>query len=285
MNLKQWLCCVVIFMSFFSGCKPTVSTVRPTEAKHIATSPNMISPKIETPVILQTKTRMPINTLMPEEASKTIKLLLQEANDCSAPCFWGIVPGQTTIGEANAIFNHLGLEMASTTVEGKDFSGIHYELDSDLSLAFTLSIKNGLVENFRIGIYPSSQKIGLINEWLAYSPGTLINRYEMPSRVDFSADWGPASEFSMQMYFDQLDLIVEYGGQDIIPRKKGPSWVCPLTAELDGIRLWSGNNPVYPPGEGISVEIATPLTIEEFSKLMTGNPNEACFLFKGDVFP
>jgi hypothetical protein len=46
-----------------------------------------------------------------------------------------------------------------------------------------------------------------------------------------------------------------------------------------------GKVPVYPPAEAVPLQDATDMTIEEFSNLMTGNPNEACFIVKGEVFP
>jgi hypothetical protein len=276
-----------------AGCGPAAPTVQPTKVEQLPT-PTVISPTstfisptftlIATPIPSMSITPTPLDTLEPEKANEIIKTLLREPGDCSSPCFWGIVPGQTTVGEAGNILSHLGLQMASTTFEGKDFSAIHYDLDSGLSIEVILTIQNDFVENFRIKINPEKQKVGVAREWLAYSPETLIKRYGMPSRVDFVADWGPGPFFAMQMYFDVADLIVQYAGNEIIPAQKGSSQVCPQTVQFESVWLWMGKNPVYPPGKGVPLEKATSMTMEEFSKLMSGDPNHACFIFYGDVF-
>lgn len=88
----------------------------------------------------------------------------------------------------------------------------------------------------------------------------------------------------MQMYFDAEDLIVQYTGVDIISTQKGASQFCPLSAQFDTAWLWMGKNPVNPPAYGIPLENVTSLTLDEFSKLMTGDPKQACFIVNGDVF-
>jgi hypothetical protein len=102
--------------------------------------------------------------------------------------------------------------------------------------------------------------------------------------VDFLADWGPGPFFAMQMYFDEVDLIVQYTGTHIIPSQKGSSQVCPLTAQFDTAWIWMGKQPINPPGQGVPLEDVTSLTLDEFSKLMTGDPNHACFIFDGNAF-
>jgi len=285
-----------------SGCKPAVPTVQPTliEQTSIPTlipptytlNPTSIPSKTPTPLVIPEQQRSPtptititpISTLDPEKANELIKTLLREPVDCAAPCFWGIVPGKTTVGEARDIFNHLGLQMASWSYEGKDFSGVHYVLDSGLSILVTLTLQNNIVENMQIQITDEKQDTGMSRDWLAYSPETLIKRYGTPSRVDFIADWGPGPFFAMQMYFNSMDLIVQYFGDNIIPRQKGRSQVCLLTAQFEGPWIWMGQDPIYPPGQGIPLEEVTSLTLDEFATLMLGDPNRACFTFDGNAF-
>ena len=90
----------------------------------------------------------------------------------------------------------------------------------------------------------------------------------------------------MNMYFDALDLIVSYSGTDLIFGKV-PSRVCPLSAQFDSAWLWIGKNPLYPPLEAgtKSIEEVASITLDEFVELMTGDPDQACFIFDGGVFP
>lgn len=289
-----------------AGCKLSAQTIKPTQIEQFP-SPAIISPTytlVPTPIPSKTLTPLvtieqrpspkltptitltPLITLEPEKANEKIKTLLREPVDCSAPCFWGIVPGQTSNEEARNIFSHLGLPMASRVNEGKGFSSIHYVLDSGLSIRVILKLQNNIVENIQARITPEKRNAGIPRDWLAYSPETLIKRYGAPSRVDFVVDWGPNLLFVMNMYFDKIDLIVEYSSTSINSNLQNWSLqVCPLTDQFDTAWLWMGKNPEDPPGQGRSLESVTSLTLEEFSKLMTGDLNQACFTLNGDIFP
>jgi hypothetical protein len=113
--------------------------------------------------------------LEPAQAEEAIGTLLQEPVDCLAPCFWGIVPGQTSLSEARNIFTRLGLPVASTTYEGKEFHGIRYDFESGLSIIVTLTVQDETVMNLRVDIGLEKSQPGVPREWLAYSPETLID--------------------------------------------------------------------------------------------------------------
>jgi len=202
--------------------------------------------------------------------------------DCESPCLWGIIPGKTTLNEAINIFVHLGLPIKSTTYEGKEFYGTQYEFDSGLSIIVTLTIQDEIVKNFRVDINPETQKVGVPREWLAYSPETLIRQYGLPSKVDFFLGRGPRTSFTMYMYFDAADLIVEYHILDLRARLQ----VCPLIEQFHYVGIWMGKDPIYiPAADTVPLEKATSMTMEEFTELMIGTPNKACFNVKGEMFP
>jgi hypothetical protein len=235
--------------------------------------------------VTPTTTVTPINTLEPDKAIEEITTLMRNPVDCSAPCFWGITPGQTKIGEARNIFSHYGLQMASKTYDGKGFHSIHYVLDSILSNWVTLTTQNNIVENIRIQITIERQNSETSRYWLAYSPETLIKRYGPPSRVDIVADWGPGPFFAMQMYFDDFDLIVQYSGDNIIPNQKSSSQVCPKTDQFENVWLWMGKNPEDPPSQGKPLENVASITMDQFTQLIIGDSKQACFILNGDMFP
>ena len=88
------------------------------------------------------------------------------------------------------------------------------------------------------------------------------------------------------MYFGAIDLIVEYGGQGIIPPEQWDApHICPLTIQFEYVRVWMEEDPGYPTGAWIPLEEATDMSMEEFASLMRGNPEAACFTLKGDKLP
>jgi len=292
--------CLFLMMGFMlAGCEVAFPTPLPTNGEESPIPTTISSPLTlpsqsptsltsnEQPAITfgPTITRIPLNTLEPEEAEIVIRRLMQEPVDCAAPCFWGIVPGQTTLDQANDIFSHLGLQTASSTSKGKLFSGIHFTFASGLSLRVTLAYQDMVVENIQLKIIPEKQEAGAEREWAAYSLEPLIERYGSPSRVDFTADWGPGPFFSMQIYFDNVDMIVQYAGDNIIPAEKGKSQICPMTAQFESVWIWMGKDLFHPPREGIPLEMAASMTLDEFTSLMKNDPEAGCFIFNGDIFP
>ena len=276
-----------------SGCISGEAAVIPFSTLTFLPSSIAILPTA-TPTLSQTPTSSPsptgtstqLTTLEPAEASEAIKTLLQEPVDCEAPCFWGIMPGQSTFDEAVRAITHFGLQLLYTnTLDNKEFRQSEYAFENGLSISTILTIQNKIVGNLRVGITPEMQKAGVPRQWLAYSPETLITRYGMPSKVSIAVDSGPRSFFDMVMYFDEVELIVEYTGYNIIGGTAASPQVCPLTDQFNHVGIWMGQNPVNPPPSGVPLEDATYLTIEEFSELMTRNSDNACFNLKSEIFP
>jgi hypothetical protein len=271
-----------------SGCVPATSTAVLIPIETPVSSPTPIPPtptSTFTPYVSVTPT-LPA-TLEPEQAKESIRTLLQEPVDCEAPCFWGILPSKTTLEEATHTFVHLGLSLRfTTTLDGKDFYAVIYNLGNGIEVSPVIAIQNDIVKSLDVGINDTSPK-GSPRKWSAYSPETLIKRYGPPSRVDlFLGRVAPTPIHSMVLYFEKVDLIVEYGGTNILNINGGAKLeICPLTNKVDFLKIWMGDDPQYPPSTGVPLEEGTALTLEEFSKLMVGDQNKACFNLKEEKFP
>lgn len=301
----SWLNCLFLIAILISGCgsahpttmlvqietktaapldkQPTL-TVQPKQTTiPLTSSPTILPTPTSTIPPIPTATLPP--TLEPEQVEEAIKAFLRDGGNCETPCFLGIFPGKSTLGEVKDILNHLSLTIKQTTYEGKDIYGTRYDFNNSLSISGNLTIQNEIVQNIRIDITPENTKGVSQHDWIAFSPDTLIGRYGPPTRVSLALDWGPRPYFEMNIYFDAVDLIVEYSGYDLIPRQKSSPLICPLSTSFDIVRIWMGKDPIYPPLEAAPLEKATLMTLEEFSKLMTGNPDQACFIVNSDVSP
>jgi hypothetical protein len=275
-----------------AGCAPVNPTMQPTQS---AAAPTIATSSL-TPVITDTEpstptgivslpsdnpsptiTLTPLDTLEPAQARETIEPLLEEPMNCAVPCFWGIIPGKTSLDEARVFFGSLGF----TSREGKDFYSTGYKPDSGVGFAVTFHALGAIIENIVVTPDISKPKEGSPREWIAYSPETLIKRYGSPSRVEFTVGLGPNIGINMIMYFDPSGLIVHYSGYNM-----NPELFCPLTAPFDHVRLWMGHNPPDTPSfETVSLEKATSLTMDQFTQLMKGDPKKACFTVKGEISP
>lgn len=279
-------CVALAFVVALSSCVPADATIAPARTKVFTPLPTVtvISTAVSTPTAPIAFTLTPPIALEPHQASDAIRDFFQEPTNCSAPCFWGIIPGQTKIDDAKNIFFELGLEIIHTPLDGKDLYGVEYFFGNGFS-SIVLVEEDGIVSTLETSILPNEQESAGLREWLAYSPETLINQYGTPSRVDFFVGRAaPTPLHSMIMYFDTLDLIVEYSGADIV-MDMSTLKVCPLVSQVDSVRLWIGRNPQYLPPAGVPLEDASSLTLEEFSELMFGDPIDACFNLKAEKFP
>lgn len=279
MKLLSWLLLFFIFVFILAGCTSTSPTVPPAITDTKIPVPTVT---VRLPIALAspTATITPLYTLDPEKVRETMQPLLREPMNCDTPCFWGIVPGKTHLDEARIFFSRLGF----TPFEGKDFYTISYSPDTGGGFVVTLYTTGDIVKNIVITPEIAKPKEGSSREWIAYSPETLIKRYGNPSRVEFGLDWGPNFVIIMIMYFDTSDLIVEYSGYNMIPGRPQSPRLCPLTAPFDYVRLWMGQDPPDVPSfKTVSLVKATTLTMELFTQLMLGNPQEACFTINGDV--
>ncbi len=269
-----------------TGLPSTTYTLIPT-ATLSPNSTNTPSPSPAVTAILLTATVTPVETLEPEIAKATLVPLLQDPLNCDVPCFWGIIPGKTRLDEAKVLLGRLGFTPnEGTTPSGMKAYGILYNKfnPGDRSdVAFY--IYNGLIENMVINPDISQQKSGSPRTWIGYSPETLIKKYGKPSRVEFAIDRSQKMTIGMTMYFDNYDLISDYSGLYMESGYPYSPRFCPLTYPFDHVRLWIGSgSPDAPSFPTVPLEKATSLTIDQFTQLMLGDPQHACFTLKGDAF-
>ena len=271
-----------------AGCTSVGRTMQPTQLSSAVVPIIPTSSMTPTAIVrlspntpLPTTTLAPIDTLEPAHAMETLQPLIKEPMNCSVPCFWGIIPGETHLDEARIFFSRLGFtpfEGPDTNPSGMYFYTIEYDSGNGHDSSLTLFASNNLVENIVVSPDIPKQKEGSPREWIAYSPETLIKRYGAPSRVEFTVDdLYPIIGMNMIMFFDKPNLIVSYNGHNMTPKR-----FCPSTAPFDFVRLWLGHNPPNIPSfETISLEKATSLTITRFTQLMLGDPKKACFAVNG----
>jgi hypothetical protein len=286
MKSTNCLSLLLVIALELAGCMPANLTTIPTLAETPVSSATLIPPTSTstfTPTATVTPTLSP--TLEPKQAKETIRILMQESVDCEAPCFWGIVPGKTTLQDATNIFAHLGISFAYTaTLDGKDFYDANYNLHDGIEVSPLIAIQNNTVKSLDVGINDTSPE-GSPRKWIAYSPETLIKRYGPPSQVDFFLGRvAPSPTHSMKMYFEKEKLIVEYIGTNLLDHGSQLEF-CPVNNQVDYIHIWMGDDPQYPPSPDVPLEEATSLTLEEFSNLMTGDTKKACFNLKEEAFP
>jgi hypothetical protein len=283
-----------------SGCMLSTTTPPPASPTIVSLSPTGTATQAPTatPTMEPTATPLPSATpsptitftpqatLDPTQAAYSIRQYLTDPIDCDLPCFLGIVPEETTYSEAAAIFSHLGLT-TWTIVKGErtNFGNEVYLFESGLDLLVHLVIYNEIVRSFTVDSALEKQQEGIQREWSVFSPEVLIRRYGQPAKIQFFMGrlGGVPQQFDMDMYFDQVDLIVSYGSYrtDI----RDTIHLCPGKDQFTDFRAYLGKDPENPPLELTPLEDVSELTISEFSEILTSDEGDGCVELNPDAFP
>jgi hypothetical protein len=187
---------------------PTTFTSKPS-ATLTATIKPSFTPE---PSPTRTMTSTPYPSPNPERAGEIVKILLQKSIGCSSPCFGGIVPNETTLSEARNILNNLGLNLTAMNNDNQHFVYNMEVPTQDDYLSLILTGHDETITDINLFLPPEKQRLDVAREWLAYSPETLIHRYGQPSKVNLVLTRGPSSDaMFMIVYFDNVNLIIEYG--------------------------------------------------------------------------
>lgn len=293
----QLLCCLILIF-IIVGCTITKPSIQPTSVTQSSytfipsetfTPEHSMTPRVTTkitPSPSPSSTLTPIVTLIPVIAQETIQPLTRDPMNCAVPCFWGIIPGLTQFNGAKDFFTRLGFIPFEgiDSYTGREFYTIEYTSSNGLETSVSLWPINNIVENIMITPHISQLKAGNPQEWIAYSQETLIRKFGEPSRVEIALDYGPNFVIVMNMYFDEALIRVRYSGYNMIPDRPDMPLVCPLTLPFDHVRIYMGKDPPNPPINGIPLEKATSITLEQFTQLMLGDPQKACFIVNGDLF-
>lgn len=289
---------LLFFVFVLAGCAQVNPTIEPTQKVQLPSptklpETNTVAPtSTQAPTVTETPspttTQTPRATLGPENVKETMQPLLQDPLNCAIPCFMGITPGKTSLDDAKAFFGPLGLihREGIDPYSGTEFYSVGYDANIGRTSGVIFTILNNLVNSIEITPEIIEQKEGSPREWIAYSPEILIKKFGKPSRVVFWIDGGPQFTTIMIMYFDESNLIVYYSGVDkFSPGNLFSPRLCPLTAPFDYVRLWIGENPPHPPMfDTVPLEKATSLTLEQFTQLMLGTPQNACFTINDNAF-
>lgn len=235
------------------------------------------TPKPPTLTPVPSVTLTPLPTIPTEQVEDIVRSMLLEPQ---APCFWGICPGVTTLGEVENIFSRIGFNIVHTnTRDGQELYQIPIELSSGLGISPLLAVRDGIVKSVQIYIDPEVEQSNVEREWLAFSPETLINQYGPPSKVEYFIDVGPGNQYSIVLKFNTVDMILEYWSDTQFYDKVNETFIlCPLTDQYSSVRIWLGKEPENTPLPGLSIEDTLPMTLEQFGELMTANPDDACLL-------
>jgi hypothetical protein len=240
------------------------------------------------PTYTPTLTKPP--TLTSTERDDALLQLLATANDCNAPCLFGIVPGKTTIDELeNHFYTTFGEGLTTKDVNGRIQSyAISFNLADHLLNSTEFRIRSGVVYQIDTLLDHLFDPAVKPEEWSAFSLRNILESYGMPSRVEFYLDTphepvsNPGVIYSYTLFFSTSDTIVTYyGGQK---ENIAILRICLLEEQPTHMEMHIAWQPyIEGSDDGVTLENATSLSIQGFYNLMMNDPH-GCIDLKTDAF-
>lgn len=234
-------------------------------------------------------TNIPIHpspTLTGMEIEDLISSLMAANGNCTKPCFWGLVPGETTI--INGIDFITGFR--KTVLSGQRESVKYYTTSlttNGLAISIILWDREGILNNLNVDMGALTGEIP-ISSLGAFNSQEILEMNGRPTEVSFYLSKSTESPSSNSVGYGYIltypGFVVEYYEQQI--PATSPATVCPLIdSGLVGVKLWLGEAQAYPPVPGVDLGTATTMSVDEFYNIMLSEPDKACFSLDIGVFP
>lgn len=233
----------------------------------------------------------------PQNSNQDISLaeLLSSNYGCELPCWWGVVPGESTIESIKMFFDRPLFDWISpTTVVAMDSN-------TETSVVLEFQLDGSLIKMVHVG--GRGEGNGYLQEWQNYSLPTILSRYEVPSNVYIYYPWRPdpftPPLYHLFLFYEDLGIEIDYAGLSSEINSDGTSTACPDLAQVIEINLllyqpgFDGNvlmlaippetvsfieesDTVY---DMINWTTATGTSLETFHEMFSSQENESCFDF------
>ena len=318
------LCVITLFL--LSSCTTPGQSTQST-APAVATNPS--SPAAQsgnTPTVRYTITSSPIpatpsptgitpepapsQTLMPTlnatQRVETFRELLETNGGCRLPCWWGIVPGQSTWDETQDQLSHLGWQDVATSLDSGatmhdtyvsggfniEVMDIYDNQSSEIFNIISLVERTNIIESIHIQSlgWPNPPVFNIL--WKAYMPREILRTYGEPDRVWLYTDpilMGDRHSYDLWLIYDQLGFILKYNGLLQISGENFRICISNSGEQITTLKLHlqspedptplelMGNLVSFEDRGILSIEAATELTKKEFYEMLTQSDESVCF--------
>ena len=237
------------------------------------------------PTSTPTPTTTPAPTLSAIEEGELLSALLTGNAGCELPCWWGVIPGQTSAQAARDLFASQGIDDWTVSFDGTYvFTHLGYPDENGHSLPHVtvqFNLEYNIIQWVGVnGDYNEEEVRSLfIRDWQGYSPSALLSRYDMPTYIEF-APVENSSYYRLTLTYVAVGMHITY----IMPFERLENdeiRVCFNLEVVDyiGMALYDpsdANNAPYAVDESIFWEVATGLDREAFRQMFSDNSTTPC---------
>jgi hypothetical protein len=257
----------------------------------LTASPSRTPQPSKTQFPLSTMTLTPVATLTSEMAKQILDDFMKTNGGFPLFEFFGIVPNQTTLTDAQNIFNRLRAPLILMSQEnGLEYYSTNINYQSNVWLSPLIPVRAGTIQSFYVAVDIQQDAMRWSDVWPTFSPEALIAQLGGPSAVRFRLEYPHESGFpagtawyDMTMYFDEVKLMILYGRAPVTDMG-GVVYICPIKDAFSSGRVWFGDDPENPPYPGLELTDVSNLTIDEFQSLLVDKAEQACFDLNAKAF-
>ncbi len=141
--------------------------------------------------------------------------MLSASDRCSLPCWWGLIPGQSTYEESKDFFIERGIPVAESF--GADVllaGGAESEETVEYLLGIHLTARGGIVVSMTVLSEPYSKQTmsaTFTKDWTAYAWSEIMARYGKPSRVTLftklPSERGAPFVYSLSLFYAEKGFL------------------------------------------------------------------------------
>lgn len=261
----------------------------------VVASPSL-EPTAATETLINNQIVRPSQTVSPSKAAtqemfptavpmtnQSVSELFQTNSNCAEPCFWGIVPGQTQLGQVQAWAAANEIELRNPTPNHFDFG---YSPAVGLGASVLLEVEEDVITGLEAEILGFEDPTILKSSYLAFSPEAILQAFGEPSQIGINTE-GPHEPnapqdkvlFDFTFFYDEINFTIYFSGGPIDRSINNTYELCPGKDKLTYIRLWLGDYRKGMPNRGYitTLDEITTITTDEFTKQLSESPDNFCF--------
>lgn len=274
----------------------------PTSASDTST-PTQSPTKTITPIPLPTHTPSPtiawtpLPSIPPNEFPEAWLNLLKSNMGCNLPCWWGIVPGKTTIAEAFQFLNQFPFSIGEVRTQSKYYKGVSHKVS-----AFGLSVNLlgklvGTVDLHSTDEVIDTIFIHLEGDHDNYQINQILTSFGRPSEIYISSQASsPESRLAptiLILDYREKGILVWY---DYLTFSAGENLQICFNSEKTTLELWDPQFDVYriPTDEYLTMITdwppkrladVTSFDLDSFYDTFAGNATGKCFETPANSWP
>jgi hypothetical protein len=293
--MKRVLGCFVLLVCVAcshvnTGIDPVTPDVS-SETTLIQETETPLPTQTQIPTIVPTSTPLPVPTATFQSIESVYELIKTNGN-CNELCFWGIIPGITTVEDFPAWTQNSPVSFRQSKDDRYDFS---FTTDAETSYYGWLRVENGIVTSIKVTISSDSELTPNTREdWQFFSMASILEKFGTPSLILVDTEHSHELEpnqieetvlHSYDFFFDDIGLIVGYDGGNIANAKNGAYTFCPGQDPVWSIDLWINSTENAPSRRYLpNIEEAAGIPNEVFRERLLADPENYCQEMRADVF-